>query len=676
MQTELLSLSKAFTENLFRIPDYQRGYAWGNRQLNEFWADIDQLDDGKNHYTGVLTLESVPKRIFEKWDEDLWIIQSKNFRPYFVVDGQQRLTTAVILIMSILERVDADSALNYDTVDDVKKRFIFLSRDGGLSRSYIFGYEKDNPSYEFLKVNVFGEQSENYSLVEPTIYTKNLESAKSFFSGKLEGLDLSALERLYAKVTQNLLFNVFTISEDIDVHVTFETMNNRGKALSQLELLKNRLIYLSTKLPDSEADDHDRAALRRLVNESWKTAYHYLGKTRSRILQDDFFLGVQAHCYFSGILSEEELDRRIVRGGRYRGIEQGSYLLDKVFNVRRIQQDAEDRLTADALRKYALDVKSSVEVFFKIFNPADAGVSGEEKIWLERIRRISFEEAAALLMATYRARHSTSARVRLLTALERHLFFRNFSSYFFYQREFKLVRLASELASKKKTLTEVASALELINEDFSSSAEFIAGIKNLGRVRDYYRWSPTRYVLFEYEMMLQAQTRTNRSKLSWAEYSGEDWEKDYVTLEHVYPQQASHSEWKERFNSYSVAERNRLKNTIGNLTPLSKGRNSALGNKPFSVKRGDAHSKSGYCFGCYSEIEIAQTADWNPESILERGIRLLEFIEGRWGVELGDTKSKRDLLGLDFVSLPALVKKRASKVQRKSSKRSSGVRRS
>lgn len=55
MQTELISLSKAFTENLFRIPDYQRGYSWGEKQLKEFWSDLDQLEEGKNHYTGVLT---------------------------------------------------------------------------------------------------------------------------------------------------------------------------------------------------------------------------------------------------------------------------------------------------------------------------------------------------------------------------------------------------------------------------------------------------------------------------------------------------------------------------------------------------------------------------------------------------------------------------------------------
>jgi len=103
MDSQLLTLSKIFTERLFRIPDYQRRYAWGEKQLKDFWTDIVQLEPDHNHYTGVLTLENVPKHTHQRWDEDAWIISAKNYEPFFVVDGQQRLTTAIILIQVILE---------------------------------------------------------------------------------------------------------------------------------------------------------------------------------------------------------------------------------------------------------------------------------------------------------------------------------------------------------------------------------------------------------------------------------------------------------------------------------------------------------------------------------------------------------------------------------------------
>lgn len=149
MDSSLHTLSRIFTEKLLRMPDYQRGYAWGEKQLKDFWNDLQQIPDGHNHYTGVLTLEAVPSDIAQRWDDDQWIIGAKNYQPFFVVDGQQRLTTSIILIQTILELVPESEKLNYIHKKDIQRKFIFDSKDDGMSRSYIFGYEKDNPSYEF-----------------------------------------------------------------------------------------------------------------------------------------------------------------------------------------------------------------------------------------------------------------------------------------------------------------------------------------------------------------------------------------------------------------------------------------------------------------------------------------------------------------------------------------------
>lgn len=154
MKTELYTISKIFNETLFRIPDFQRGYSWGEYQLKDFWTDIEQLALDKNHYTGVLTLEAVPKEKWETWEDDTWIINSRRYEPYYVVDGQQRLTTVAILIQCILESVGNDE-LNYLTPETIRRQYIFENRGSKLDRSYIFGYERDNPSYEFLKTKIF-----------------------------------------------------------------------------------------------------------------------------------------------------------------------------------------------------------------------------------------------------------------------------------------------------------------------------------------------------------------------------------------------------------------------------------------------------------------------------------------------------------------------------------------
>ncbi|MCC2877217.1 DUF262 domain-containing protein [Lachnoclostridium pacaense] len=73
------------------MPDYQRGYAWEIKEVKEFWNDLNGLTNNKNHYVGVLTLEPVAGAEYKKWIDDIRLIDSKSYRPYYVVDGQQRL---------------------------------------------------------------------------------------------------------------------------------------------------------------------------------------------------------------------------------------------------------------------------------------------------------------------------------------------------------------------------------------------------------------------------------------------------------------------------------------------------------------------------------------------------------------------------------------------------------
>lgn len=61
MANELQSLSMLFQNRLFRIPDYQRGYAWQQPQLVDFWDDIINLQEDRYHYTGLLSLKQLKR---------------------------------------------------------------------------------------------------------------------------------------------------------------------------------------------------------------------------------------------------------------------------------------------------------------------------------------------------------------------------------------------------------------------------------------------------------------------------------------------------------------------------------------------------------------------------------------------------------------------------------------
>lgn len=57
--SKLKTLSQLFNNRIFRIPDYQREYAWGDEQLTGFWEDIINLPKEKNHYTDMILIEKL-----------------------------------------------------------------------------------------------------------------------------------------------------------------------------------------------------------------------------------------------------------------------------------------------------------------------------------------------------------------------------------------------------------------------------------------------------------------------------------------------------------------------------------------------------------------------------------------------------------------------------------------
>ncbi|ENO1823948.1 DUF262 domain-containing protein [Vibrio parahaemolyticus] len=650
MKTELYSVSKIFTERLLRIPDYQRGYAWTNKQLKEYWSDINQLESGHNHYVGVLTLETVPIEKYQYWSDDLWIIESKCYEPHFIVDGQQRLTTTIILIQAILESIDVE-ILNYTSLDDIKKKYIFESKDGGISRSYLFGYVSDNPSYEFLKQKIFNEPSESCNPIQETIYTNNLKAAKDFFLEKLSDMDIEKIELIYRKITQNLLFNIYAMSEEIDVHVSFETMNNRGKPLSHLELLKNRLIYLSTKL---DADNHEKSKLRTAINDCWKTIYHQLGRNKDNPLDDDVFLFNHFILFFGkdlGIATDYDL-----RYGGFSPNKYKDYLLDEKFTAKSVQSEGEDKIAIHDLYHYVSSMKNSVETWYEISNPTDSSLNKDVVFWLEKINRGKTSRYLPLIMVSLQKEKDTSKLVKFLKIIEKQMFLSMLanSGYYMEYDNSDFVLWASELSHGSTNLDKIITKLESSFEVFKKSPELLLRIGEHFKDGGFYRWRGLRYFMYEYEEMLRKESKSYTIKLNPDDffvdrpiYDIDD--RDHKTIEHVYPQNPRQKVWTERYKRYSAPQRTLLRHSLGNLVPLSQPKNSSFQNKPFLQKVGNQENTIGFKYGSFSEIELTKHNEWTPVEILNRGLQLLDFMEKRWGIKFGSIENKIKFLRLGFV---------------------------
>lgn len=655
MDSQLHTLSKIFTERLFRIPDYQRGYAWTSQQLSDFWNDLLQIGPAGNHYTGVLTLERVPPHQVARWEDDTWIVNSKGYSPVYVVDGQQRLTTCIILIQAIIESVGETGTLNYTEVKDIRKKFIFDSKDGGISRSYIFGYEKDNPSYEFLKTRIFKEHSAT-SKSEETIYTNNLESAKEFFTKRIGSLSLEQIEAVYTKVTQQLLFNIFTISDEVDVCVAFETMNNRGKPLSYLELLKNRLVYLSLKISEPETE---RRALRSSINECWKEIYHNLGRNKLRPLDDDQFLSTHYALNFVKLsptpnqkdglpaISYENYQRLLKASSEYKEI-LGSYFVPSSI-VKEAKTDGEIDLSR--IYSYVKSLQIAVRQWYRIFNPTQESAN-DEGFWLDKLDRLCGDIHLPIALSALLSVNSEEDRVKIFKAFERLAFVLSMGDYPYGSGGAGWVIYGEDAIALYRKEIDSSQLVHRINENtrrFTENKLFVANIRKNFRSRGFYAWSGIKYFLFEYNLSLQERSKTSRPKIYWPEFN--ERRSDYQTVEHIYPRTAKTQYWTTRFPGLTTRQRDVLRNSLGNLLPLSRPKNSSLSNIPFPEKvEGRGDGLIGFRYGCFAENEVGKERDWGPEQILFRGVKLLTFLEKRWSMNLGSEAEKIEMLGLDFLS--------------------------
>lgn len=627
MPSELKPLQEFFNKRVFRIPDYQRGYAWGKDQLEDFWQDLNRIPKGRNHYTGQLTLESVPATAWETWDEDVWLITGRNYKPFYVVDGQQRLTTSVILLKCLLDEVPEGESLAFTPKAELISGFLFCQ--AGVSKAYVFGYEKDNPSYDYLKTQILGQTDNAYQGIE-TVYTANLRDARDFFKKRLTNKPLPEIEELFKRLTQRFVFNEYELDEDLDVFVAFETMNNRGKQLSKLELLKNRLIYLSTLAPI--AADEQRS-LRRNITNAWKTIYQYLGKESGDPLDDDDFL--RAHWVVSFIYARDEAEQF------------AKFLLDKHFTPARA---ASGELTADKIQSYVDSIQKSVKAWHAIHFPHHAENTHDEiKRGLECLGRVGRGAFAPLMMAAL-LKDGTVAQVsELLAQAERFVFLiRRICKSRSNTGDSEFYRLAGQLFRGEVTFAGATSQVRQLTEQHFSLEKAQAAMRELydNGGEGFYGWPGRQYFLFEYEQNLKTNAGMQATKINWDDFAKA--KKDHVTVEHIYPRSPIAGEWPE-IEALGNAKREILRHSLGNLLALSQSRNSQFSNRAFAAKKQDTDGVRGYFNGSYSEIEVSQATEWTSTQILDRGLAMLAFLERHWKISLGSRAEKIWLLRLEFL---------------------------
>ena len=600
----VFSLQEIFAGKILQVPDYQRGYAWEKAHWTDLIEDLEFLGPGKDHYTGSLVLHKQEVAIRDEG--------GLRHELFHVVDGQQRLTTTVLLLDAIRAKLQKHDA---KLADGIQRTYVsFLDSNGQAAYKLLLNTD----CHQYFIHSVLGKMPGPQG---PEIAShERLRDAREYFTQYLDakaaalGKAASAwLLELHDKVTQRLKVGQYLVSDSTEVGVIFEVMNNRGKPLSELEKVKNYLLYVASKL-----DVKEKHSLDPEINTAWAEIFRRLMRAGLTAADYEDRL-LRAHWFMAYDPARKNWD--------------GSKSIKKRFDLKAYH--GKHKALLGDLRSYVRALQDSVLAFSEIFAPSQTGSfaaysanhQADLRHWAAKLPRTGVLSAFLPILMAIRLRWPTDADA-YLEALQLFEVFA-FRVYRWAGRradagQTRLFRLGFDLYHRTTHLPDVSREVRQMGLLYSPDRAFREGFEAADD-NSFYLWSGIRYFLYEYEEYL---AKGRGVKMSWEQLEKTDPQK---TVEHVLPQQPKDKYWADRFDK---PQRRKLAHHIGNLTLTFD--NSVYGNKPYPTKRGDLKSVKP-CYATsnlFTEQSIAKEFDdWTEDALLERGARIRDWALERWKID-------------------------------------------
>jgi uncharacterized protein with ParB-like and HNH nuclease domain/predicted transport protein len=247
----------------FIIPIYQRTYSWTEKQCQQLWDDI--LRAGSSDAIAVHFIGSIVYI-------EQGLSQVSHQAPLLVIDGQQRLTTASLLLEALARAIGDDNE-PWEGFSAAKLREYYLTNrlEKGDRHFKLLLSQTDNASLKAIIKN--SEQPQEPSLR----VTQNFKLFADLLKGQ-KG-DLASVCRGLAK----LVIVDIALSRDQDnPQLIFESMNSTGKELSQADLIRNFVLMgLEPTLQTRLYEDYWRPMEQDFGQEAYGTHFdgfmrHYL----------------------------------------------------------------------------------------------------------------------------------------------------------------------------------------------------------------------------------------------------------------------------------------------------------------------------------------------------------------------------------------------------------------
>ncbi|MEI6346842.1 MAG: DUF262 domain-containing HNH endonuclease family protein [Bacteroidota bacterium] len=571
------TLDKFLNYGIFTIPEYQRGYSWTKEQLEDFTNDLDDVEFVKEHYAGTVTL-------IKSGQESVGISQ---FIKYDVVDGQQRITTIHLLLISLYFRLK-----EINSSDDIIIKNVFYK-----GKTFLRLNNKEN--HEFFHYLLNEEDISTLRKAIPVSKTqKNLISARIYFYNYFQRFSSQTrLVKIYNNLMTKFKINVFELEEESEVGLIFETMNDRGLPLSDIDKVKNYLIYMSHKLDDKQLAREINKKFGELFSELMTIEYSSITKIENSFLKDCYLI----YCGDTKELNDihKKIKSQLIK---QREIFKNKSLFDNnvILKNKKLNE----------IKDFNNFLHKCSALYAKIYNQNFENEELNNSLFrLKSLGRL--ETFLPLILAvSINKKYRNEFLIPILELLEIY----TIRVYVFGNKKSKtgitsFYDLAYKIYSNKLIFNDLKKEIRNLIQKNSTTTELRRNIVNLSIYNNKDN-NIIKFFLFEYEKHLQYEAKT------YYEFGNLSFvlEKSKISIEHISPQ----------IVQPGVKPLKNI-NNIGNLV-LTFG-NSTLSNKNFLSKK-EYYKNSDLL----SEKELLLFEKWDDKEVSERGKKLSKFIIDKWKV--------------------------------------------
>ena len=259
IQPLYVTLAELIEGRLFRIPDYQRSYSWGRGQRQDLFNDILTIhakESSRSHF--MATVVGLRR--------DTTSILAKDHHIIEIVDGQQRITTLILLFKAITRVIDSSNPtektigqnLSGSLVKNDKATLLLLQTNHDSSHYFA----------DYLRKGTHPS-----SKVAKTIADRELLSAM----GDCEEFvadwqrDGNSIEGLVSLLNNRLTFVLYEIGDESLVYTVFEVLNSRGLEVSWFDRLKSNLMAIVFDSEEGNKEVIDE------IHQLWRQMYECVG---------------------------------------------------------------------------------------------------------------------------------------------------------------------------------------------------------------------------------------------------------------------------------------------------------------------------------------------------------------------------------------------------------------